>query len=449
MFLHKTTQIAIFLYTMRKRKILVLGSGGREHVFVWKLSQSASNPEIFVAPGNAGTDEMATNVELNPLDFQMVGDFCAANEIDIVIPGSEEPLVKGIVNYLEDRKDTSNVFVFGPRKEVAMLEGSKDFAKDFLMENRIPTAGYQTFNGNDFPGAVDYINNHPGPYVIKADGLAAGKGVLITSSPDEAKDILKEMMIDRKFGDACDKLVIEEFIPGIEFSAFAISDGKSFKLLPMAKDYKQIGEKDTGLNTGGMGAVSPVPFVDNSIMKMVNEFIINPTFKGFENRQQPFVGFLFFGLINGRKSPMVIEYNVRMGDPETEVVFPRIKTDFVEILDAVAEQRLDKLDIEVEDGFCTTVFAVSGGYPGSYEKGKKIEIDDLDDGFIFHAGTNRIDGDLVTSGGRVLASTAIGKTMVDALNTSYANMDKIRFEGKYFRRDIGQDLMNLQNGNSQ
>jgi phosphoribosylamine---glycine ligase len=433
---------------MRNMKILVLGSGGREHVFAWKLSNSKHEPKIFVAPGNAGTEQIATNVALNPLDFQSVGDFCLQNQIDILIPGSEEPLVKGIVDYLRERPDTADLFVFGPAANVAMLEGSKDFAKDFMMENRIPTAGYHTFLGHEYEKAVEYVHIHPGPYVLKADGLAAGKGVVITPSSDEAADILKEMMVDRKFGDACDKVVVEDFIPGIEFSVFAICDGKSFKLLPMAKDYKRIGEGDTGLNTGGMGAVSPVPFVDDEVLRKTFENIVNPTFEGFQNRNQNFVGFVFFGLINTPKSPMVIEYNVRMGDPETEVIFPRIKNDMVELLQAIREQKLDEVEIEVEDGYCTTVFAVSGGYPENYGKGIEISIPTMDKGTLFHAGTKKENGKLVTSGGRVIASTAIGDTLNNALKTSYSNIENIQFEGKYYRSDIGQDLLELQNGNS-
>ncbi|MBI1306075.1 MAG: phosphoribosylamine--glycine ligase [Bacteroidetes bacterium] len=424
-------------------RILVLGSGGREHVFIWKLSLSKHQPVLFAAPGNAGTAELATNVDLDVNDFDGIGKFCTDNQIEVLIPGSEDPLVNGIVDYFEEREELKHIFILGPNKKLAQLEGSKDFAKDFMMDNRIPTAGYRTFVRSEFPQAVDFIMQRPGPYVLKADGLAAGKGVVIVDDPEEALGYLREMMIKEKFGSATDKLIIEEFIPGIEFSLFAISDGFNYKILPVAKDYKRIGEGDTGLNTGGMGAVSPVPFVDQRVMRQAMEYIVEPTFEGFEELGEPYVGFVFFGLIKGRKSPMVIEYNVRMGDPETEVVFPLIKSDFVELIEALRDRKLDTFNLEFEDGFCTTVFTVSGGYPDEYEKGISISIGEVKDGVLFHAGTKKSGSDLVTNGGRVIASTAIADSLSDALSKSYANAEKIQFDGKYYRKDIGQDLINI------
>lgn len=447
MFLQLAKGFGIFLPLMEKLRILVLGSGGREHVYIWKLSQSSHNPDLFIAPGNAGTHHLATNVNLSPVDFEAIADFCLKQKIDILIPGSEDPLVKGIVDYMRERDDLNHLFVFGPEAKVAELEGSKDFAKEFMIENQIPTAGYRTFGPGEYAKALEHIEIMPGPYVLKADGLAAGKGVVIVDSRHEAREVVKEMLIDRKFGAACDKLVIEEFITGIEFSVFAISDGVSYKILPMAKDYKRIGEGDTGLNTGGMGAVSPVPFVDTEVEQKMLDHIVHPTFEGFANRGVPFVGFLFFGLINTPKSPMVIEYNVRMGDPETEVVFPRIKNDFVELIMAIKNRRLADVEIEVESGYCTTVFSVSGGYPEAYKTGVEIAIGEPLEGQFFHAGTSVVDQKVVTSGGRVLASTAKGKTLGEALSRSYGNLEKVQFDGIYYRKDIGKDLMEFENGN--
>ncbi|MCB0735307.1 MAG: phosphoribosylamine--glycine ligase [Flavobacteriales bacterium] len=431
---------------MTTHNILVLGSGGREHVFIWKLAQSATKPNLYAAPGNAGTAQLATNVDLSPLDFEAVAAFCLEKGIDTIIPGNEDPLVAGIVDYFHSREDLAHIFVFGPVAELAQMEGSKDFAKEFMMENRIPTAGYHTFTADQVSEAISYVENRPGPYVLKADGLAAGKGVLITEDVNEAKQLIREMLLERKFGEASEKLVIEDFIIGVEFSVFAISDGESYAILPMAKDYKRIGEGDSGLNTGGMGAVSPVPFVTDAIMQQVQENIVEPTFEGFIERGEPYVGFLFFGLIKEHKGPMVIEYNVRMGDPETEVVFPRIKNDMVQLLEAMRNQKLHDVPIEVADGFCTTVFTVSGGYPESYEKQKEIQLGQPENGVFFHAGTKQSDGQLVTSGGRVIAATAWGSELSSALKQSYNNVSKITFDGMYYRSDIGQDLIRLQHG---
>ncbi|MCB9261936.1 MAG: phosphoribosylamine--glycine ligase [Flavobacteriales bacterium] len=423
--------------------VLVLGSGGREHVFVWKLAQSALVDKLFVAPGNAGTSSVCTNVDLKILDFKGIADFCLSNNIDVIIPGSEDPLVAGIADYFSGNDKLNHIFVLGPNKEAAQLEGSKDYAKQFLIENNIPTAQYQTFTSDNIAAAKQYVRTKTAPYVLKADGLAAGKGVVIAQNLIEADATLDDMLLNSKFGAAGNSVVIEDFLDGIEFSVFVLCDGENYVLLPEAKDYKRIGEGDTGLNTGGMGAVSPVPFADKALMDKVVEQIIEPTMHGLKRRNIQYVGFIFFGLINCNGQPKVIEYNVRMGDPETEVVFPRIKNDFGEMVDFCRNKRLIDANIEFESKVCTTIFAVSGGYPEDYEKGKRMTISlALQTEMVFHAGTQKSDNDILTNGGRVVALSAFGNTIADALKHSYQNVAEIKFDGMYYRKDIGKDLLN-------
>jgi phosphoribosylamine--glycine ligase len=434
---------------MDKTKILVLGNGGREHVFIWKLSQSEQPVELFCAPGNAGTKELAKNVDLNISDFDSIGDFCLKEGINIVIPGSEAPLVAGIVDHFKATLALRNVYVFGPSKAAAELEGSKDFAKRFLVNNKIPTAAYQTFSAKELAEAKAFLTTLEAPYVLKADGLAAGKGVMITADRVEAEKLLEEILEGGKFGNAGNRVVIEEFLDGIEFSVFAMSDGKNYILLPEAKDYKRIGEGDVGLNTGGMGAVSPVNFVSDELMTKVKSEIIAPTFQGLEEAKMPFVGFLFFGLINVNGQPKVIEYNVRMGDPETEVVFPRWEFDLVKGLLASRDNNLINVKSTFKSQICTTVFAVSGGYPEGYAKGKQIDFNidpkQTQDSIVFHAGTHVNDnGELVTSGGRVIAVSGLGTDIQSALQKSYKGIQNLNFEGMYYRKDIGFDLLQLE-----
>ena len=418
--------------------ILILGSGGREHTFAWKLRQSPSCENLYVAPGNAGTATLAKNCEISILDFEEVRDLVDKKNIDLMVVGPEAPLVDGIVDYF--RENRPHLKVIGPTKEGAKLEGSKSFAKAFMKEYGIPTASYIEVTSTNLEEGLDHIQATEGPYVLKADGLAGGKGVLIIDDAATAQNELRSML-EGKFGQASQKVVIEEFLAGTEFSVFILTDGHYYSMLPVAKDYKRIGENDTGLNTGGMGAVSPVPFVDYGLMKKVREKIILPTLNGLDDRGIDYLGFIFFGLINVNGEPYVIEYNCRMGDPETQVVLPRIQNDLVELFDALFDQDLYEIPMDIDDRVATTVVLTSKGYPGSYDRGKVISINEIGkDELVFHAGT-KLNGDLlVTNGGRVMALTGLGETKSQALERSMENIRKIQFEGMYFRGDIGFDL---------
>ncbi|WP_343486911.1 phosphoribosylamine--glycine ligase [Allomuricauda sp. d1] len=421
--------------------ILVLGSGGREHTLAWKIAQSDKINNLFVAPGNAGTAEFAKNVNLGVNDFEAIKKLVLGENVNIVVVGPEDPLVNGIHDFFLGDADLKQVPVIGPQKLGATLEGSKAFAKAFMKRHNIPTAAYQSFTADDLEKGLKFLESLKPPYVLKADGLAAGKGVLILEGLNQAKKELKSMLIDSKFGTASSTVVIEEFLEGIELSCFVLTDGEDYKVLPTAKDYKRIGEGDTGLNTGGMGAISPVPFVDETFLKKIEETIVRPTVEGLKKDNIPYQGFIFIGLIKVDGEPKVIEYNVRMGDPETEVVIPRIKNDLVEVLQAVAEKRLCEVALEIDARSAVTVMAVSGGYPGAYEKGKEITgLEAVKDSIIFHAGTKEENGNIVTNGGRVIAITSYGDDFREALDTSYQNIQKINFEGMYYRKDIGFDL---------
>ncbi len=422
-------------------KVLLLGSGGREHALAWKIAQSSILDELFIAPGNAGTKKHGKNVDLAPTDFDSIKEFVITQQIDMVIVGPEEPLVNGIYDYFQANDQLRKVAVIGPSKFGAQLEGSKDFAKAFMSRHAIPTAKYGTFTAETITQGLAFLSSMKGPYVLKADGLAAGKGVLILSDLDEAKSELKSMLIDEKFGAASSKVVIEQFLDGIELSVFVLTDGESFKLLPEAKDYKRIGEGDTGLNTGGMGAISPVPFADASFMDKVHNRIIVPTIKGLKSEKITYKGFVFFGLISVKGDPYVIEYNCRMGDPETEVVIPRLKSDILDLFEGVASNTLSERDIQFIDKSAATVMMVSGGYPGDYEKGKSIfGLNSIVDSIVFHAGTSADGPSVLTAGGRVLAVTSYGKNLEVALEKSYDAISKITYEGAYYRKDIGQDV---------
>ena len=426
---------------MKKLNILVLGSGGREHTFCWKLAQSKMTDRLFVAPGNAGTKALATNLDIGVNDFDALKNAVIHNNIDLVVVGPEDPLVNGIHDFFLNNDQLNKIPVIGPQKLGATLEGSKEFAKDFMSRHNIPTAQYGSFTPEKIQDGYAFLEQMKPPYVLKADGLAAGKGVLIINDLDNAKKELFKMLLNKKFGKASSKVVIEEFLSGIELSCFVLTDGKNYITFPMAKDYKRIGEGDTGLNTGGMGAVSPVPFADQKFYNVIQKNIVEPTIEGLKKDNIPYVGFLFIGLIRVQDTPYVIEYNVRMGDPETQVVLPRIKNDLVEMLYATAVGKLDEVKLLVEKKSATTVVAVSGGYPEAYKKGKIINgLPSSPSSTVFQAGTTNNEGEILTNGGRVIAVTSLGDDHKKALKKSYHLLDKISFEGMYYRKDIGFDL---------
>ncbi len=421
--------------------ILILGAGGREHTFAWKISQSPLCKQLFVAPGNSGTSSLATNLNVSVVDFEGIKEQVLTHSITMVVVGPEDPLVNGIYDFFLQDIELQHVAVIGPQKAAAQLEGSKEFAKEFLYRHQIPTAAYESFTKETVNEGYTFLETLKPPYVLKADGLAAGKGVLILTELEKAKQELKSMLVDSKFGVASTKVVIEEFLDGIELSCFVLTDGKHYKLLPTAKDYKQIGEGDTGLNTGGMGAISPVPFADSNLLTKIENRIVKPTVEGLIKDNLPYKGFIFIGLIVVDNEPMVIEYNVRMGDPETEAVLPRLKTDLVEIFQAIDNESLNEIEIEIDPKTAVTVMLVSGGYPEAYDKGKEITgIEDVKDSIVFHAGATNVDGRIMTSGGRVLTVTSLGDDFRSALETSYKSIDKIKFDAMNYRKDIGFDL---------
>jgi len=420
--------------------ILIIGSGGREHALAWKTAQSRRGVKLFIAPGNAGTAQVGTNVNVAVTDFEKLGIFAVENHIEMIIVGPEDPLVRGIYDYFKNTPNLQHIPVIGPSKEGAQLEGSKDFAKIFMKENNIPTAAYLSVTAETLDKGCAFLGTLKPPYVLKADGLAAGKGVLIIGNLEDAREELRQML-DGKFGEASKKVVVEEHLSGIELSAFVITDGITYRLLPEAKDYKRIGEGDTGMNTGGMGAVSPVPFANPSFMRKVEDRIIKPTIEGLRKQKIDYQGFIFFGLMNCNGDPYVIEYNARLGDPESEVILPRIREDMVELLMAVANKSLHTLRVSIEEQSVATVMLASGGYPGEYEKGKEItNLDKVSGSIVFHAGTKVQEGKILTNGGRVIAVSSRGNTVKEALTLSYKNAALIDFDGKYYRKDIGFDL---------
>jgi len=422
-------------------RLLLLGSGGREHALAWKLAKSKRCTQLFIAPGNAGTSAHGQNVNLNPLDFEAIGRFAREERIDLILVGPEEPLVRGIWDYFQAQDSLRAIPVIGPSKAGAVLEGSKAWSKKFMERHSIPTAAYREFTGKQLEEGLQYLDQHRLPIVLKADGLAAGKGVVICQDHKEARDELRDML-GGKFGAAGERVVVEQFLDGIEFSVFVLTDGKTYKILPEAKDYKRIGAHDTGPNTGGMGAVSPVPFVDETMWQKVEERIIRPTVKGLLKEKIPYKGFIFFGLIKVDNEPYVIEYNCRLGDPETEVIIPRLQNDLVTLLDNCAKGTLGRVKIRHDKRAATTVFLVSGGYPGDYDKGKAISgIGEIKGSIAFHAGTQLKGGQVLTNGGRVIAITSFGKDIQTALRKSNRNAKTIEFEAKYYRQDIGKDIL--------
>ena len=421
--------------------ILLLGSGGREHALASKMLQSSKCSKLFVAPGNAGTAAIATNISIAVTDFNAIKSIVLKEKIEMVVVGPEDPLVLGIFDFFKNDSELMHIPVIGPSKAGAQLEGSKEFAKQFMVKHKIPTAAYESFTAATVEKGCEFLETLQSPYVLKADGLAAGKGVLILNDLEEAKIELRNMLVHAKFGNASAKVVIEEFLDGIELSCFVLTDGQHFKVLPTAKDYKRIGEGDTGLNTGGMGAVSPVPFADIVLLEKIKTRIVKPTVEGLQKDGIEYIGFVFIGLIIVKGEPIVIEYNVRMGDPETEVVVPRIKSDLVELFQAVADGKLNEVSLEIDERSATTVMIVSGGYPEEYEKGKEISgLDKVEGSLVFHAGTKLENGKVVTNGGRVLAVTSFGNNFQEAIKKSYQNIDKLHFDKMYFRKDIGFDL---------
>ena len=426
---------------MESHKVLIIGSGGRENALAWKISQSRFCEQLFIAPGNAGTSFLGQNVEISVLDFIAIRDLILSKKISIVIIGPEAPLVNGLHDFLINQIKKENFIVIGPKKNGATLEGSKEFAKEFMFRHKIPTARYRIFNKKNIHEAIAFLNTLKPPYVLKADGLAAGKGVLILTDLNEAKKSLENMILKKKFGKASERVVIEEYLKGIEVSSFVLTDGNSYKTFPMAKDYKRIGVGDTGLNTGGMGAISPVPFVDQKLYHKIENQIIRPTVNGLKKDKIDYIGFLFIGLMIVEKEPYVIEYNVRLGDPETEAILPRIESDLLEIFLQLKSSQLQSANLKVSDLFSSTVMTVSKGYPEKYEKGKIISgLDCKNDSFLFHSGTKKEGQNIVTSGGRVIAVTSMDKLLDKALEKSYKTISKIEFEGKTFRNDIGFDL---------
>jgi phosphoribosylamine--glycine ligase len=422
--------------------ILILGSGGREHAFTLKLTESKKVNQIFVAPGNAGTDKIATNININPTDFNLVKQAVLENDIQMVVVGPEAPLVEGVHDFFLSDEQLKNIPVIGPKKDGALLEGSKDFSKQFMQKHNIPTAKYQSFTKDNLQEGYAFLETLKPPFVLKADGLAAGKGVLILNSLEEAKKELKEMVFNQKFGEASSTVVIEEFLKGIELSVFVLTDGIDYKILPSAKDYKRIGEGDKGLNTGGMGAISPVPFADDAFLKKVEDLIVKPTVDGLRKDGIDYRGFIFIGLMNDNGNPSVVEYNVRMGDPETEVVLPRIESDLLDLFEGVANQNLGEKSFSITSKTATTVMLVSGGYPEAYEKNKEINgLENINESIVFHAGTSLKEDKVLTNGGRVMTITSFGENIQEALDKSYSSIKKIHFDKMNFRKDIGFDLL--------
>jgi phosphoribosylamine--glycine ligase len=429
-------------------RILILGSGAREHAIAAKLSREIGKANVFIAPGNAGTATCGTNVDIGYTDFVRLKTFSLANDIDTILPGSEDAIAEGVRDFFEANEDTAHIYVFSPDKHAGQLESSKSFAKEFMAKQNVPTAAYQSFTEDTVEQGYAFLESLTAPYVLKADGLAAGKGVLILEDLAQAKAALKKMLVDQQFGAASATVVIEEFLDGIEFSVFALTDGENYVLLPEAKDYKRIGEGDIGLNTGGMGAVSPVPFYTKELQKKTIEQVVEPTIKGLKTQNLNFRGFVFFGIIVVNNNPYVIEYNVRMGDPETEVVIPRLEESLSQLIISAQNGTLTNRTAKANKKYATTVFAVSGGYPESYAKGKPITLNSTSE-TLFHAGTKNVDGMLITSGGRVLAATCFGTGMQEALSASYEQVKRISFEGKHFRTDIGKDLLKfIENGSN-